>query len=124
MAYYVGRPKDPRQTNKPGYMKDPDNVIYDEHISMAKGWKGKYQQTNHVVLDLTEQKLIKNSFNANRNFEEIFGHFVQNYETHIKDSMKQLTGVDIDSDLENTPVSNTVPTAEKTGMKSDGISSS
>ena len=125
MATYVARPKNPRQTSQAGYMSNPDNVEYDEHLSMTKGFKDKYL-SNHVILDLTEQKLIKNSFNSNRNFEDVFGHFMQNYEEHIKNSIQQLTGVNINTDLEGVGIASTVDTTEQsiTGVKSEGIGSS
>lgn len=125
MATYVARPKNPRQTSLKGYMSNPDNIEYDEHLSMTKGFKDKYL-SNHVILDLTEQKLVKNSFNTNRNFEDVFEHFMQNYEEHIKSSLKKLTGVNIDSDLEGVAIDSTVATEEEksiTGVKSEGLSS-
>ena len=121
----MARPKNPRQTAKAGYMTNPDNIEYDEHLSMTKGFKDKYL-SNHVILDLTEQKLVKNSFNTNRNFEDVFGHFMQNYEEHIKSSLKKLTGVNIDTNLEGAPIASTVAAAEEksiTGIKSEGLSS-
>lgn len=124
MATYVARPKNPRQTSLKGYMSNPDNIEYDEHLSMTKGFKDKYL-SNHVILDLTEQKLVKNSFNTNRNFEDVFGHFMQNYEEHIKSSLKKLTGINIDSDLEGVAIDSTVAKEEQsiTGVKSEGLSS-
>lgn len=125
MATYVARPKNPRQTAKAGYMTNPDNIEYDEHLSMTRGFKDKFI-SNHVILDLTEQKVVKNSFNNNRNFEEVFGHFTQNYEEHIKDSIQKLTGVNINTDLEGAPITSTVAVAEEksiTGVKSEGLSS-
>ena len=125
MATYVARPKNPRQTSRAGYMKDPDNIEYDEHLSMTKGFKDKYL-SNHVILDLTEQKLVKNSFNTNRNFEELFEHFMKNYEEHIKSSIQKLTGVNINTDLEGVAIDSTVAKEEEksiTGVKSEGLSS-
>jgi hypothetical protein len=125
MATYMGRPKNPRQTAKAGYISNPENIEYDEHISMSRGLKDKFM-SNHVILDLTEQKIVKNSFNSNRNFEEVFAHFMQNYEQHIKDSIQKLTGVNINTDLEGAPIASTVAETTEpsiTGVKSEGLSS-
>ena len=121
----MGRPKNPRQTAKAGYISNPENIEYDEHISMSRGLKDKFM-SNHVILDLTEQKIVKNSFNSNRNFEEVFAHFMQNYEQHIKDSIQKLTGVNINTDLEGAPIASTVAETTEpsiTGVKSEGLSS-
>lgn len=126
LAKYIARPLDPRQTSKPGYMKNPENIHYDEHVALTKGLKSKHRADNHVVLDITEQTVIKNTFNANRNFNEIFEHFTKNYESYIKNGVQELTGIKIDTNIENTPIEPTVNDPVGTapsGMTSSGISS-
>ena len=35
LATYVARPKNPRQTSRAGYITDPNNIQYDENLSIA-----------------------------------------------------------------------------------------
>jgi hypothetical protein len=90
IAKYVARPKDPKQTSKAGYMKDPNNVQYDEQVYIARGLKDK-DLRNHVILDLTGEKIVKNTFKSGVTFEEVFKHFYDGYASYIDDSVNQLT---------------------------------
>ena len=89
VAQYVALPKNPRQTAQPGYMANPDNVRYDERVFVARGYRDRYMQGN-VVLDLTEEKILKNSFRSERTFEDIFKHFYEGFGDYIDDCVKTL----------------------------------
>ena len=89
VAQYVAKPKDPRQTAQPGYMTNPDNIEWDERVYITRGLRDKDTEMN-VVLNLTEQKIVKNSFNTNKTFEEIFAHFYDSYPEYINDSVNAL----------------------------------
>ena len=92
IAKYTGQPKDPKQTVRPGYMKDPNNIQYEEQVYISRGLRDKDLQ-NQVVLDLTEEKIVKNNFNSGSNFEEIFTHYYEGYAEYIDDCVNQLNGV-------------------------------
>jgi hypothetical protein len=89
IAKYTGLPKDPRQTSKPGYMKDPENVIYDEQLYLTRGLRDQ-DLKNHVILNLTEQKIVKNSWKTGATFEEAFAHYYEGYADYIDDCVNQL----------------------------------
>jgi hypothetical protein len=89
IAKYIGIPKDPKQTAKAGYMKNPENVTYDEQVYIARGLKQKDLQ-NQVILNLTEQKIVKNIFNPGKTFEEAFTHYYEGYPEYIDDCVNQL----------------------------------
>lgn len=89
LAKYTGMPKDPKQTAKPGYMKDPENVHYEEQVYLVRGLRQK-DLFNQVVLNLTEQKVVKNNFNPGKTFEEIFTHFYEAYPEYIDNCVNQL----------------------------------
>ncbi len=89
MANYVARPKNPRLTAQAGYMSNPDNVQWDEQIFIARGYKDRYMQ-NSVVLDLTEEKILKNSFRSEKTFEDIFKHYHDGFSEYIEQSVNQL----------------------------------
>jgi hypothetical protein len=86
---YTGMPKDPRQTAKPGYMKDPNNIHYEEQVYIARGLKDKDLQ-NQVVLDLTEEKIVKNTFKSGATFEEAFTHYYEGYAEYIDECVNTL----------------------------------
>jgi hypothetical protein len=92
IAKYTGMPKDPRRTATPGYMKDPNNIEYDEQVYIARGLRDK-DLKNQVVLNLTEEKIVKNNFNPGKNFEEIFTHYYDSYAEYIDDCINQINGV-------------------------------
>ena len=92
IAKYTGMPKDPKRTATPGYMKDPNNVEYDEQVYISRGLRDK-DLKNQVVLNLTEEKIVKNNFNPGKNFEEIFTHYYDSYAEYIDDCINQINGV-------------------------------
>ena len=85
-------PKDPKQTAKPGYMKDPNNIHYEEQVYITRGLRDK-DLKNQVILNLTEEKIVKNTFKSGSNFEEIFTHYYEGYAEYIDDCVNQLNGV-------------------------------
>jgi len=89
VAQYVARPKDPNQTAQPGYITNPDNIEWDERIYITRGLRDKDAEMN-VILNLTEQKIVKNSFNTDKTFEEVFTHFYEGYAEYIDDSVNKL----------------------------------
>jgi len=89
VAQYVAKPKDPKQSSQPGYMSNPDNIQWDERMYVSQGLRKKDQQMN-VILDLTEEKIIKNSFNSGKSFEDIFKYFYENYGDYINDSVNKI----------------------------------
>lgn len=89
IAKYSGRPKDPRQTSRPGYITNPDNIIYDEQLYLSRGLRDRDMQ-HQIVLNLTEQTVVKNSFRTNATFEEIFTHFYEGYAEYIDECVNKL----------------------------------
>jgi len=89
VANYVARPKNPRLTAQAGYMSNPDNIQWDEQIFIARGYKDRYMQ-NSVVLDLTEERIVKNSFRSEKTFEDIFKHYHEGFSEYIEQSVNQL----------------------------------
>lgn len=89
IAKYIARPKDPKKTSTAGYVTNMDNVQYDEQVYIARGMRTKYLQ-NHVVMDLTEEKIIKNSFKSGTKFKELFAHFYEGYADYINDCVTTL----------------------------------
>ena len=89
IAKYTAKPKDPKQTHNPGYMKDPANLQYDEQVYVTRGLRDKDLQ-NNIIINLTEEKIVKNTFNTVATFDDIFKHFYEGYAEYIDQSVNQL----------------------------------
>lgn len=89
LATYVARPKNPRQTSRAGYITNPDNIQYDENLEIVRGWRDRYMKYS-VVLDLTNEKIIKNSFLKGKTFEELFKHYHEGFGEYIEQTVNEL----------------------------------
>jgi hypothetical protein len=70
-------------------MSNPDNIIYDEELSIVRGWRDRYIK-NNVVLDLTEEKIIKNSFLTEKTFADLFAHYHEGFGEYIEQKVNEL----------------------------------
>ena len=89
LANYRARPKKPRLTAQTGYMGNPDNIIYDEELAIVRGWRDRYIK-NSVVLDLTNERVIKNSFRTEKTFEDLFAHYHEGFSEYIEQTVNDL----------------------------------
>lgn len=89
IAKYVGQPKDPHQTVTKGYMTNPENIQYDEQVYIARGLRNRDLQ-NQVILNLTEEKIVKNTFKSGNTFHELFQQFYEGYAEYIDQSVNTL----------------------------------
>ena len=89
LATYVVRPKNPRQTAQFGYINNPDNIQYDENLAIVRGWRDRYLQ-HTVVLDLTNEKIVKNSFQTGKTFKELFAHYYEGFGEYIEQTVNDL----------------------------------
>jgi len=90
LAFYVTKPRNPKMTHIKGYMLDPANHQYDERIEFTKGLNGKDQSYAKVILNLNQKKVVKNSWNTDRTFDDYFKYFLQAYPEYIINVMGQL----------------------------------
>ncbi len=89
LANYRARPKNPRLTAQLGYMSNPDNIIYDEELAIVRGWRDRYIK-NSVVLDLTNERVIKNSFRTEKTFDDLFAHYHEGFREYIEQTVNEL----------------------------------
>lgn len=82
LAKYIARPKNPKMTHIKGYVTDPDNMVYDEQVTVTRGLRNKDLQS-HVILNLTEEKIHKNTYHTSTTFEEAFKYFHEGYANQI-----------------------------------------
>lgn len=90
VAHYSVKPKDPRKTHIPGYMKDPANHRYDEQVQVSTRLRDKDITDAKIIMNLSDKAVDKNSFNGNKDFNELFKYFFKGYHKYITDVMVQL----------------------------------
>lgn len=89
IAKYYVTPVDPSQTKIAGYMKSTENTTTNEQVYLTRGLHDK-DLKNTVVLNLTEEKIVKNGFKSGANFEELFKHFYDSYADYIDSAVNTL----------------------------------
>ena len=90
VAQYVTRPRDPRKTHLPGYMKDPANHQYDERVQISSRLRNQDLYTAKIILNLSTKTVDKNSFNDLNNFNDLFKYFFKGYHKYITEVMVKL----------------------------------
>ena len=89
VAHYVTKPKDPKKTHIPGYMKDPVNHQYDEQVAIQTKLKSNDVNAK-IVMNLSTKTVDTNRFNSNKDFDELFKYFFKGYHKYITQIMTQL----------------------------------
>lgn len=90
VAHYVTRPKNPRMTHIPGYMKDPANHQYDEQVQISTRLRKQDLVSAKIIVNLSTKVVEQNSFNNNKNFNELFKYFFKGYHKYITEVMVKL----------------------------------
>jgi hypothetical protein len=90
VAHYLIKPKDPRKTHISGYMKDPANIRYDEQVQVSTRLRQQDLVTAKVIMNLTDKKVEQNSFNNNKEFNDLFKYFFKGYHKYITEVMAKL----------------------------------
>lgn len=83
VVQYAGKPADPAQTAKKGYLKE--NLVYDEKVSLANKLRDKDFISATVVLDLENKKILRRSkiHDISDDYNFLFDYYYQNYKDHI-----------------------------------------
>jgi len=99
IAYYNIKPKDPNRTKEAGYITNPANFDYDESINITRGLKARDELGAKVILDLTEQRVVANRFNDNKDFPSLLAHYQEGYPKYINPLLAQLYPEQVDVDV-------------------------
>ena len=89
VANYITKPRDPKKTYIPGYMKDPANHQYDEQVAIQTKLRNK-DISAKVVLNLSTKTVERNGFNNNKDFNEMFKYFFKGYHKYVTEIMTNL----------------------------------
>ena len=90
LAFYVMKPRRGVQTQKAGWMKDPNNFQYDERVEFTKGLSGKDRQFAGVILNLNTKTVVYNKFGKEKTFDDLFKYFLEAYTQQVGTVMAQL----------------------------------
>jgi fructose-specific phosphotransferase system component IIB len=71
-------------------MKDPSNHQYDEQVHISTRLRSQDITSAKVIMNLSNKTVEKNSFNTNKEFNELFKYFFKGYHKYITDVMVQL----------------------------------
>lgn len=104
LAQYVGKPKDPRQTKNAGYINDANNLSYDEVVGFTVGLKDKDLLKSNVVLNISEQKVVRNTFNSGKSYDELFEYFREAYPEYMKHFITTTEPTEVDDVIDVQPV--------------------
>ena len=105
IATYAAKPKHKGLGNTAGWMKDANNIAYDEQVAFSRGLKTRDIQTAKIILDLSNLKIERNTWQAEKSFSELFAYFYQAYPKYLEPIMQEL-GYQIHSSdpVDQTPV--------------------
>jgi hypothetical protein len=81
---YIGKPKDPSQSAKKGYLKE--NMAWDEQVSLSTKLTDKEILEASIVIDLENKKIIRqkrHSFDMSTEYDFLFNYFYGHYKDHI-----------------------------------------
>lgn len=91
VAYYFQKPANPRvKTARPGWMKEQNNVSWDEQVGITRYLKNRDITTAKVILDLANRKVVKNDWKRGQEFDELFEYFHRGYPEQTTKIMEQL----------------------------------
>jgi hypothetical protein len=102
LAKYYKVPRDPRQTGKRDYMKNPENFAWDENVKFARNL-GKNDLSDHnVVLNIFDQRVEKCNMPdmMNMDYQQMFAFYYANYRSYF-DRMFEAVGLKVDVDRVN-----------------------
>jgi hypothetical protein len=85
---YIGKPRDPSQSAKKGYLKE--NMAWDERVSLSTKLTDKEILEASIVIDLENKKIIRqkrHSFDnwggVSTEYDFLFNYFYEHYKNHI-----------------------------------------
>lgn len=85
--------KDTRQSHKAGNLSIPDNTYHDEVFDIANKVKNRDLQTASIIIDLSSKKIVKNGFNKDATFDDLFKYFLIAYERMVSTVMGEIDPV-------------------------------
>ena len=84
VANYISAPKNRKQTFRKGYMKNDDNVSFNEQVVVTRGLKDR-DLTAAIILNLTQQKVMKCRFELGEvnDWETLANYYAKGYPQYM-----------------------------------------
>ena len=89
VAFYSMKPKRHVRTEVAGWMKDPNNIRWDESVEITRGLK-KNSVNGKILLNLSQKRIEKNGWADGKEFNDLFKYFFKGYHKYITQIMTQL----------------------------------
>jgi hypothetical protein len=89
VAFYYAKPKSHVNTSISGWMNDPENIRYDERVEITRGLK-KDSAIAKVILDLSDKRVVRNGWNPEAQFNDLFKYYFKGYHQYVTTVMTQL----------------------------------
>jgi hypothetical protein len=83
------KPKRHVRTEVAGWMKDPNNIRWDESVEITRGLK-KNSVNGKILLNLSQKKIEKNGWSDGKEFNDLFKYFFEGYHSYITEVMTQI----------------------------------
>jgi hypothetical protein len=112
VAKYSAHPRKKHATAQPGYMKNPGNIKWDEELLVTYGLKNKDFLSARIVLNISQGRVERNSFQNDKTFEELFNYFYSNNKDELNQRF-QMFGLSVETKEKDEPVQEN-PTPETT----------
>lgn len=128
VAYYFMRPRGRTQTQNKGWMDNQANIAYDEKVGVTRTLKKADISMAKVILDLSKKTVVRNGWNNNHDFDQLFEYFHKGYPQYTNTIMGEL-----DPDYlkkfeappenvpSNEPLALTAPTEEVFEVDTSGV---
>lgn len=86
---YTQIPRDPSRTSEKGYWSNTENFQWDELVEFAVGLKNRDHRRAGVILDIDNQRVEKNVFGGDREWQPLWDYYYKNYQTQIEQFLQQ-----------------------------------
>ena len=83
VAKYIQTLRDPKTAHLPGIGKRSGAWQNDEVVKCVRNLKTKEEVEASVILDVANERVIKNRFNDNNNFEQLYAYYLSHYADYI-----------------------------------------
>lgn len=91
VAYYFQKPAHSRvRTQRAGWMKQNNNVSWDEQVAITKNLRNRDLTTARIILDMSAQRVVKNGWDNSRTFDELYDYFSTNYPQYTREIMERV----------------------------------
>lgn len=85
---HMHKPRQPKMTHLKDYMSMEVNRVIDEQAEFVTSLKNRHIVNASVIIDLVNQKLVKNRFDE-KTYEELYEHFYAAYKDRVDLFLKQ-----------------------------------